>query len=168
VWFTVGKGRILKQLSLFGVNYLWVIPPVNDPGDARAFVNLGLIMARQRKFLAAEQQIQQALILSPNDVRALTTLGMVEGKMDHHQESIEAFRHVVALSPESPDGHLNLGIALADRYDLQGALKEFSEAISLSPSFATVYYSMGRVLYHLDRRDEALHFFDTVCKFQPN
>jgi tetratricopeptide (TPR) repeat protein len=136
---------------------------------APAHVNLGFVLAGEGKYAEAEKEIRNALHGSPKSVSAYNALGMIAAKLGRGEEAIEILQKVLQVQPDSAFAHLNLGAALsADGFDLPGALNQFSEAIRLDSKSAVAHYSEGRVLYELNRFEEARVELDTACRVQPD
>jgi superkiller protein 3 len=136
---------------------------------APAHVNLGFVLAGEGKYTEAEKEIRNALHGSPKSISAYNALGMIAAKLGRGEEAIEILQKVLQVQPDSAFAHLNLGAALsADGFDLPGALNQFSEAIRLDSKSAAAHYSEGRVLYELNRFEEARVELDTAFRLQPD
>jgi len=135
---------------------------------APAHVNLALVLAGEGKYAEAEKEVRNALRSSPESVSAHNALGMIAAKLGRGEEAIEILQRVAQVHPDSAFAHLNLGAALSmDGFDLPGALNQFSEAIRLDSKSAAAYYSKGRVLFELNRFEEARTELDRACVLQP-
>jgi len=139
----------------------------DDPNYEQGHLNLGLILAQQKKFTDAEGELDHALKLAPKDVAALAAAGKVKARLGKSGEAVELLREVVALRPQFAAAHLDLAIAQADSYDLPGALAEAGEAVRLAPESAAAHFNHGRVLFDLGRNAEAQSDFETACRIAP-
>ena len=58
----------------------------NDPNYMEGYLNLGLILASERRFTEAKTDLEHALKLAPDDVRVLTALGKVKSHLGNAQK----------------------------------------------------------------------------------
>jgi superkiller protein 3 len=94
---------------------------------------------------------------------------MIAAKLGRGDEAIEILQKVLQARPDSAIAHLNLGMALStDGFDLPGALAQFSEAIRLDSKASSAYFNRGRVLYELNRVEEARAELENACRLQPD
>ncbi len=139
------------------------------PDYAPAHMNLGLVLAAEGKYSEADREFRLALRSSPKDLNAYNALGMIAAKLGRGDEAIEILQKVLQARPSSTIAHLNLGMALStDGFDLPGALAQFSEAIRLDSKAPSAYFNKGRVLYELDRVQEARAELENACRLQPD
>jgi tetratricopeptide (TPR) repeat protein len=139
------------------------------PDYAAAHVNLGLVLAEEGKYAEAEREFRLALRSSPKNLNAYNALGMIAAKLGRGDEAIEILQKVLQARPDSTIAHLNLGMALStDGFDLPGALAQFSEAIRLDSKAPSAYFNKGRVLYELNRIEEARAELEHACRLQPD
>jgi superkiller protein 3 len=139
------------------------------PDYAPAHINLGLVLAAEGKYPEAEREFRLALRSSPKNLNAYNALGMIAAKLGRGDEAIEILQKVLQARPDSAIAHLNLGMALStDGFDLPGALAQFSEAIRLDSKASSAYFNRGRVLYELNRVEEARAELENACRLQPD
>ena len=97
----------------------------NDPHYAQAFVNLGLALAAESRFLEAEEALRNALKIREGNPQALTVLAMVLARTGRQAEAVTYFREVIALDPKVAESHIYLGITLADPFNLKAPSRSF-------------------------------------------
>jgi len=94
------------------------------------------------------------------------------GLMDRYKpvEAVQAFEDVVQLAPDWTTGRLNLGIALLNSETDEGysrAEEEFGKVLESDPGNRYAHYSLGVLLRHLSRFDEAIAHLDRLLKSDP-
>ena len=86
-------------------------------------------------------------------------------------EAIEAFTKAVELSPGDLEACYNLGLLLSetsqDPENLKKAADCFSKTIALQPRFAEGHFSLGNVLYRLNKQDEAMDSYKRAIQAEP-
>lgn len=104
-----------------------------NPRFADAYVNMGIIYAKQGKLSDAINNFTTALSLKPgskyvhyNIAVALQAQGKVEEAMTHYFETVR-------LDPDNVGGHYNLGVVLMDQKRWDEAIFHFSEVVRLKP-----------------------------------
>jgi FG-GAP-like repeat/ASPIC and UnbV/Tetratricopeptide repeat len=103
----------------------------------------------------------------------LTHFNKGVGLMDRFQpvKAVKEFEKVVGLAPDWITGRLNFGIALlnaqGDAYYAQ-AEKELKRVIEAAPKNPYAHFSLGMLLRHLTRFDEARTHFERVVEIDPD
>lgn len=111
----------------------YVIVRQLDPRFADAYINMGIIHAKQGNQAEAINDFTTALSLKPgspsvhyNYAVALQNQGRLEEAMTHYRE-------VLRLDPENFGAHYNLGVALMGLKRWDEAISHFNEAVRLKP-----------------------------------
>jgi protein O-mannosyl-transferase len=106
-----------------------------EPRFADAYINMGIIHAKQGNQAEAINLFRTALSLKPgskyvhyNIAVALQTQGKLDEAMTHYYE-------VLRLDPYNVGGHYNLGVALMSLKRWDEAIIHFTEAVRLKPEF---------------------------------
>jgi tetratricopeptide (TPR) repeat protein len=98
-----------------------------------AYLNLGVALARQRKFQEAIQCFERYAAALPLAVEGFNNLGLAHLEMGHFEQAERAFLEATRLKPDNPDHHNNLAVCRARRNDHDGAIAAFEQALQLAP-----------------------------------
>lgn len=137
-----------------------------EPGDPDIHNQLGLCIARQKRFTDAAGQFKQALKINPKHVASLHNLGSLLYRGGQFDEAITNFKREAELQTVAEAETLT---CLADAYrdrsltvsgaqhesDLKDALQTYEAALKVDPNFATAHNHLGLYYFYLDRYDEA-------------
>jgi tetratricopeptide (TPR) repeat protein len=133
------------------------------PGDARAWLERGLVRLRQRRFDDAAKDMARALqadpalaTARPHRARALLGAGRVD-------EARAAAAEAVGALPNEPLSHLVQCEVLRRARDLPAATAACGRAIALDPANVTAW--QGRAYVHRDREDFAAARYDFKAAF---
>jgi tetratricopeptide (TPR) repeat protein len=108
----------------------------NDPANAAAHFNLGVLLLRRKDTANGIAQLQDALRLDPEQPMALNDLGVAlqaEGKL---AEAVEQFQHALRTEPDFTSARFNLGNALAVEGKLEEAAANYRQVIAAEPGDA--------------------------------
>ncbi len=107
----------------------------------------------------AVEQLREVLSRQASDPAAIYGLGRA-----HELLAAQAADRLLELDPRSPGVRLLRGEALerGPRYDFEGALAEYRAAESLVPDDPGVQQAMGRVLFKMQRLEDAIPHLEAV------
>jgi tetratricopeptide (TPR) repeat protein len=128
-----------------------------NPHDARARVDLGAILTRQRRFREARAELEQAFPRVDDLPEANYFLGlclMNDGEADRGRAFVEK---ALGFSPKFGYGepHLRLGDFHAGRKEWQAAADRYRQATGIYGSSVEGWCKLGETLHELGRHDEA-------------
>ncbi len=126
-----------------------------DPNDARAHLDLGLVLELGESYDAAEAAYRRALEVDEEFPEALNNLGLLLRDRERAEEAVALLRRAVELRPNYAEAHLNLGLALQDTLDDEGALEAYRRAVRLAPNDAYPRVSLGLLLQGLGEDTQA-------------
>lgn len=130
-----------------------------DQGLFLAHFNKGKDLFDQRKYEAAEVELEEAYLLRPRDPKVLNLLGLVYFKQEKHEKAEEVYRKLAAESPDVPTLHYNLGLIYFKLGRLDEAESTFLKALDLSPGNAKIHFYLGSVYEKLGRPQDAIYQF---------
>ena len=133
-----------------------------NPGDADAYYQMGMVLAKQGKDKEAWKAFENATHFDPSDAETHYQKGMVLVKLKKYKEAAKAFEEATKINPNNANAHYQKGLALSELGDdYQGAAEAFEKVISLNTQqLADAYSQMGRALTRLGRSDEAQAAYD--------
>lgn len=138
-----------------------------DPGNARAWNNLGVGLGDRGEHAAAIVAYRQAIELKPRYAAAYDNLGSSLGILGRPQEAAEAFRKAIELRPGMINAHYNLGAALEAMGRAAEALPHYAKALELDPNFVEAHEGVGLVLAAQGRFEQARRHFEQVVRLRP-
>ncbi len=103
------------------------------PNLAAAFVNIGLLHLKHKRYEKAEKSLLQATTIQPSDPVGQTHLGLAYRHLGKFKEAKQAYDQALKSDPKYSFAHLNAGI-LYDIYlnDLARALNHYQQYQALT------------------------------------
>jgi tetratricopeptide (TPR) repeat protein/mono/diheme cytochrome c family protein len=105
-----------------------------EPDNARARVDLGFALLRDRNLDEAERQFRAAAQSQPDYARGRYFLGLVLRQKNRVAEARAEFEAALRLDPTDGKSHGNLGFLCAEQGDLDAAQAHFQAALRLNPN----------------------------------
>ncbi len=115
------------------------------PDFMGASLNLGVLLVKNHKYIAAIDVYRDALKLNDEAPEAWACLGSAEALAGHPDPATEAFSRSIELSPNIAGTHMSLAHALKTLGDQPAALREYRKAVELKPDFGESYWSMANL-----------------------
>ena len=134
---------------------LWRKTVRENPGAAVAYVNLGVIVAKQGATESALALMEKAVVLAPEMPEFRVTLGDTLLSVGRSEEARARYAEAVAMAPRYGKAYLGLGRTSADP---QEALAMLQEAERLLPRSAQVQFHLGMAYSNGDPAKAAGHF----------
>jgi cytochrome c-type biogenesis protein CcmH/NrfG len=106
-----------------------------EPGNVKAWIQLGNIMMDTGRFHEAIDAYQKALDLDPKNVDVRVDMGTCYRSIGRSDVAIKEYRKAMEINPSHPMAHKNAGVVLA--FDLKNnaeAVKEFEKYLQLAPN----------------------------------
>jgi spermidine synthase len=139
-----------------------------DPSHYNAYVELGNLLARERRFDEGIARLKQALGMKPNSAGAYIELGNILVTQGNVAGAIDNYGRALDVDPESARAHGNLGIVLADQGKTGEAIIHFERALEIDPGFAEAHNSLGNVLRVEGKTAEAIDQYSKALRSQPD
>lgn len=140
-----------------------------DPGDAAAWLNLGLeVYQQQGRLDEAEACYRRALSLRPGYALAFFDLAYLAEVRGRTAEAESLYREAIGLDPLMPGPHRNLAALALSRGDYAGARNLYRQALRLAPRDASVLVGIGVTTFVLDGLVPAQEFFDRARELEPD
>ncbi len=102
----------------------------DDPGDARAWANLGLALRMRGRLEAAAACYRRSLALEPKSAAVLSNLGNVLRLLGRHEEATHCQRSALETDPKYLIAAYNMGLQLRDVGLNREALVYFDRAVN--------------------------------------
>ena len=141
------------------------------PDDPITRFNKGGLHFKLRQFGEAEKEYREVLRLKPDDPEAAQNLAAVYILQDRLEEAEKLNRHVIASKPRDEDtlenAYFNLGLIYDRQSKLERALDMYKLALQVAPWDAAAYVNAAVVLERLDRKKEALAYWQKYERLFP-
>lgn len=129
-----------------------------DPDNPDVLYHLGMAYMGKKRPDLAEKRLQRAIILKPNYSIARNDLGVAYLELKRWDNAIHQFKIVKndLFYDNSENATINLGLAYLGKGEYPAALNELRSVAALNPRNPTVRLSLGRVLFAMDKTDQAI------------
>lgn len=105
-----------------------------NPGNVKAWIELGNHYFDTDQFEKSIQAYEQALALDPDNANVLTDMGVMYRRSGQPQKAIAAFDKAIAVDPKHEVSRFNKGIVLMhDLNDRDGAVKAWEGLVRINP-----------------------------------
>ncbi|MHB8773383.1 MAG: tetratricopeptide repeat protein [Syntrophales bacterium] len=139
-----------------------------QPRYADAFLNIGVIRARQDRLDEAAANFGRALALEPANREALLNLSLAltrQGKITAAAARLERLR---GLNPGDPEAWFLTGVVRVRQEDPSGAEAAYREAIRLRPDYPEAHNNLGILLARQGRLATAIDHFREALRLRPD
>jgi tetratricopeptide (TPR) repeat protein len=133
-----------------------------------AHINLGLALARARRFAEAEEHLGAAIAIAPASSKARGLRGEVRLADGRPAEAGPEFRAALRLEPEAARWEVGLGRVLLEAGKLEAAEAASRRALAREPARADAQLLLGVVLLRSGRADEAIASHRRALEQQPS
>ena len=106
------------------------------PGDARAYNDLGNLLALANDRDGAEQAYRHSLDLAPNNASTRFNLGLLLQQSAREDEAKSEFEQLLEISPDHGWAHYQLGVIAEASGKRSDALERYARAFALDPTLS--------------------------------
>ncbi len=142
-----------------------------NPRDTVTRFNRGGLYFKLKDLGAAEADFDGVLKINPHDLEAAQNLAAVYIVQNRLDEAAKLNRWVIAHHPKDEDtlenAYFNLGIIYDRRGRIEHALNMYQLALQLAPWDAAAYVNAAVILERLNRRSEALAYWEKYQRLFP-
>ncbi len=117
-----------------------------DPALAEAHLNVGNLLAEQRRFDEAQRHYEIARQEKPQLAAIHIALGSLQLQRNRVADAIASFRAAIEADPTLPQGPMNLAVALQRAGRNDDAIAAYREAVRLGPGNPLTHYNLGVAL----------------------
>ncbi len=144
---------------------------VINPNDPITRFNKGALHFKRREVSEAESEYRESLKLDPKDVEAAQNLAAIYILRGQLNEAEKLNRWVVKQKPKDEDtlenAYFNLGIVYDRQNKLERALNMYKLALQVAPWDAAAYVNAAVLLERLNRKKEALTYWQKYQRLFP-
>ena len=137
------------------------------PDNAGALVNIGFMLSKQGHYEEAVARYREVLRLNPqhqianeNLAGVLVKTGTLLLNQGRHEEAVARYREVLRLNPQHQIALRNLAEVLMVQSRYAAGLASAQQVIVHYPDDAKAHHLAGFGLFHLNRKAEALRYYD--------
>jgi len=105
----------------------------NDPNNAPALQNLGILALRQGALVPSRSYLDRALALNPKLPLALNTLGVVYARSNDFARAVEAWNRAVEIDPRQYDALYNIGLVERGAGHTEEARRALTRFVQTAP-----------------------------------
>src|ERR1700722_17383815 len=140
----------------------------SDPGNFRAYANLGLILLDEGDGNAAKALFEQAVAIDPNDIQTLNNLGNLCQRRGDVEASLAHYEKALRANPGYSVTYNNLGFLFESLGKIDRAIDYYRDALRLSPDSPEVHLNLGVALQRMSLLDEAIVCYGQAIALRPN
>ena len=137
-----------------------------DYENPAIMTNFGAALCELGQYREGIKALEKAIELDPGDSRPLYNKGLALRKIGNKKEALKIFEKVVELEPTESSLECKYKIEI-DLELYEEALKTIEKAIELYPKSWQHWDNKSKVLFNLDRKDEAIDSFIKGERLKP-
>lgn len=138
-----------------------------EPANVEANHMLGVLRARQSRYVEAAEALANALKAMPHNAEALSNYGNVLTVLGHWEEALMAYEAALSLS-QVPVFWFNRGLVLMNLRRFEDALASHESALSLAPDYAEALQGRAAACCEMGRFSDALSSADAALRLRPD
>jgi tetratricopeptide (TPR) repeat protein len=139
-----------------------------SPDDHVLRENFGVFLKSVADKTAALEQYQKITSELPHDFYSRVQIGKLLGELGRFVEAQSQLNQAAAQRPYLPDAWFELGVVQAASSNHLAALENFQRATRLQPADISSRTYSARMLWRLNRNDEAVREYRNLIKLNPN
>lgn len=147
--------RLLSEGQVREAQRLFEGAITDDPKDARAWLDMGLVHEAKHDFRSAEEAYRRAAEIDENFAEAFNNLGVLLREGDRLGEASKMLERAVALDPELAAARFNLALAYEEQGRYADAEREYQATIECLPNDPVPRINLAMMLIELGRSEDA-------------
>jgi tetratricopeptide (TPR) repeat protein len=180
--YTIGKIIIIITIFLFSFGTvkrnviwndaigLWQDAVKKSPNKARAYYNLGIEYAQQKRFREALMEFKRGIRILPNHLLSHLMLGKMYKEEGMFRKTIDEMKIVLDLKPEKIDEHVDTYLELSNAYiklgDFNRAEESIKSGLQLNPKNEKLHNNMATIYGEKGLFDDAIHELKTAISIK--
>ena len=138
------------------------------PDDLDVLSALGRTLARQGRFVDAEECFNQTVTLSPYSAACHANLANVLSNQHRYEEAEASYREALKIDSQLAPAHNGLGQAQLGQGKFDDALVSIKQSLALNPDFVDAHVSLGNTLKATGNIAGALQSYREALKRAPD
>ena len=137
-------------------HFMLILVLVQGPKSVDALTQRAMEDYRRGNFLAARNELRQALKEAPQSDTLWRYLGQTEAQLDDIDSAITDFQKSLSLAPMNAETHFNLGLLFRRKGETKDALEMYRRGLALDANDAGANQSYASLLLESGRYREAV------------
>lgn len=163
----LGSASVRRNHDYRSALAIWEDTVAKNPGNPRAWTNLGAELAFAGHRGEAVACYERALDLQPTSPFRLSALAQVQLEMGRTDDALLTCARYVAAWPDSAAAHTYLGCALIAADRSPEAVAALRTAVRLDPGTILAHFNLGRALTRTGMPEDAERAFRQVLALDP-
>ena len=138
-----------------------------DPGNAEAHANLGVVYERLGRGDLAEAMFRKALELQPDHAEAHLNLGLKQAEAGLFMDALASIGEAVRLAPDHAAARKSLAMVLTRLKRPLEAVPHFERVVREDPQSAEARLDLGIALAEAGDQHQALDAFEEAARLAP-
>ena len=147
--------RLLAEGKVREAKHVFEQALADDPDDARAWLDLGLVHEASDDFVSAEKAYRRSAEVDPNFAEAFNNLGVLLREDGKLPEATTMLERAVALDAQLTAARFNLALAYEERGRLTDAEREYLATIDRLANDPVPRINLAMMLLGMGRREAA-------------
>jgi len=161
-------GTLAEEGDLEGAESYYSRALKMNPGDASAWVGLGLRVYQEKGMLArAESCYRKALEVRPDFAGALYNLGLVAELRNRPADAESLYLETIRRDPIMDAPYINLAALALSRGDFGRAHEYYLKAHGVNPENPRTLVGLGVTTFRMEGFDPAMQYFDGAIRIDP-
>ncbi|EKD71939.1 MAG: tetratricopeptide repeat family protein [uncultured bacterium] len=140
----------------------------NEPTNWEALHYLGILLAEQEEYEAAQEMLIKAIKLQPNDSTLKLHLANIKKSQGDLAAASDVLSQLIESHPTFAAAQNNLGTVFYLQNKWQEAINAYQAAIDIQPDYLDAYYNLALTLRKANRLKEASHVYEALLSLAPN
>ncbi|MDD3014118.1 MAG: tetratricopeptide repeat protein [Candidatus Gastranaerophilales bacterium] len=146
---------------------IWTAKIVENPQDAVAHMNLGVILQKKKDFNGALSQYKASELIDPASVNLRLNIGTLFQAKGNLDMAIKAYDSILQLYPTHTLTHYYRGTALRQLGNNKGAVDEFLIVLKIDPNYTAARKAVFDTAKNSPNADERLAILSDFAKLNP-
>ena len=139
-----------------------------DPGNLRAYNNLGNLLAQRRNYQEALELFDQAIEKTPDSPLSYNNRGNLHVMRRNFEAAREDYNRALEKNENYALAYFNRARLAATQEDDDGAMEDYSRAVQIDPRMFQAYLNRGNLHFRKGNYRRAMFDFDRAVKLRPN
>jgi len=140
----------------------------NNPNNAEAHNNMGIILSILGAHEAAVEQFNEAKNINPELPQVYNNLGNAHESLGQLHEAIKDYEMAISVQTNYTDSYYNLARVYTEMREFEKAESTLNKLLQLDPNNAYACYGMGNMYAKKRDFDKAITWFEKAIKLKPN
>ncbi|MFC1799650.1 tetratricopeptide repeat protein [Candidatus Eisenbacteria bacterium] len=161
-------GTLAEQGDLEGAESYYTRALEMNPGDASAWVGLGLRVYQEKGMLArAESCYRKAIEVRPDYAGAFYNLGYLAELKNMPAQAESLYLEAIRRNPIMDAPYVNIAVLALSRADFGRAHQYYLEAYGINPENPRTLVGLGVTTFQREGFDPAMEYFNRAIKLDP-